>query len=81
MEEESQMYTSSVNDADFDKRSEDDMKYESIVEKRHEMVWKCSGKIDTCSCMYYIAQTVTLSAFRNKNLLVVFGFVDTYIGD
>ena len=32
------MYTSSVNDADFDKRSEDDMKYESIVEKRHEMV-------------------------------------------
>ena len=32
------MYTASVNDADSGKRSEDDMKYESIVEKRHEMV-------------------------------------------
>ena len=39
-EEESQMYTASVNDADSDKRSEDDMKYESILEKRHEMAWK-----------------------------------------
>ena len=38
LEEESQMYTASVN-ADSDKRSEDDMKYESIVEKRHEIVW------------------------------------------
>ena len=32
------MYTASVNDADSDKRSEDNMKYESVVEKRHEMV-------------------------------------------
>ena len=32
------MYTASVNDADSDKRSEDDMKYENIVEKRHELV-------------------------------------------
>ena len=31
------MYTASVN-ADSDKMSEDDMKYESIVEKRHEIV-------------------------------------------
>ena len=31
------MYTASVNDADSDKRSEDVIKYESIVEKRHEM--------------------------------------------
>ena len=33
----SQMYTASVNDADSDKRSEGDMKYERTVEKRHEM--------------------------------------------
>ena len=33
----SQMYTASVNDADSDKRSENDMKYERTVEKRHEM--------------------------------------------
>ena len=50
-----QMYTASVNDADSDKRSEDDMKYERTVEKRHEMAWKesrkCSGVIGTCSCM------------------------------
>ena len=39
----SQMYTASVNDAESDKRSEDDM------------VWKCSGEIGTCSCMYCIA--------------------------
>ena len=32
-QEESQMNTASVNDADSDKRSEDDMKYESIAEK------------------------------------------------
>ena len=32
-EEESQMYTASVNDADSDKRSEDDMKYEIVAEK------------------------------------------------
>ena len=31
------MYTASVNDADSDKRSDDDRKYESIVQKRHEM--------------------------------------------
>ena len=40
MEKGSQIYTASVNDADSDKRSEDDMKYESIVEKRYEMAWK-----------------------------------------
>ena len=32
-EEEIQMYTASVNDADSDKRSEDDMKYEIVAEK------------------------------------------------
>ena len=62
MEEESEMYTANINNADSDKRSEDDMKYESIVEKRHEMVSKCSVLIGTCSCscMYYIAQAVTI---------------------
>ena len=34
----SQMYTASVNDADSDQRSEDDMKYESTLKKRHEML-------------------------------------------
>ena len=34
------MYTASVNDVYSDKRSEDDMKYERIVVKRHEMAWK-----------------------------------------
>ena len=50
MEEECQMYTASANDADSDKRSENDMIYESIVEKgnekNHDMVWKCSGEIE-----------------------------------
>ena len=32
------MYTANINNADSDKRSEDDMKYGSVVEKRHEMV-------------------------------------------
>ena len=57
MEGESQMYTASINNADSDKRSEDDMKYGSVVEKRHEMVWKCTGLIGTSSCMYGLIST------------------------
>ena len=57
MEGESQMYTANINNADSDKRSEDDMKYGSVVEKRHEMVWKCTGLIGTCSCMYGLIGT------------------------
>ena len=40
LKKKSQMYTASVKDADSDKRSENDMIYESIVENRNEMVCK-----------------------------------------
>ena len=49
------MYEAGVNDADSETGSEDDMKYESIVENRHEMASKCSGEIGTCSCVCNIA--------------------------
>ena len=49
------MYTASVNDADSDKRSEYDMKNESVVEKRHDMAWKVSWKSS-----YEIGISVTL---------------------
>ena len=35
--EQSQMFRASASDADSGMRSKDDIKYENVVEKRHEM--------------------------------------------
>ena len=54
---EGQIDAASVNDSDCAKRSEYDMKNESVVEKRHDIAWKVpwkySYKIGICEYTLY----------------------------